>query len=226
MSALLAEATPLNQLPSLLVPAYEQTLEMVGLTVVAVVILGTPLALLLYNTGPGGLIPHKQAHSSLGWIVNLGRSLPFLILMAAIIPFTQFVTGTTIGIYAAVVPMIVAGTPFTARLMENSLRDVPISVTEVGRASGGSAFQVIRTAQLSEAWPGIVGAITITTIGMIEYSAIAGTIGAGGIGYVAVIYGYDRFDNHVMLACILILVLTVALVQFIGDRIPRHATPH
>jgi ABC-type methionine transport system permease subunit len=165
-------------------------------------------------------------NASLGWLVNLGRSLPFLILMAAIIPFTRLLTGTTIGIPAAIVPMVIAGTPFFARLVENSLRDVPHSATQVGRASGGSPWQIIRTVQLSEAWPAIIGNITINTIGMIEYSAIAGTIGAGGIGYVAVTYGYLRFDHTVMVATIVVLVVTVAVIQFVGDRLARRAAPH
>lgn len=156
---------------------------------------------------------------SLSWLVNIGRSLPFLVLMAAIIPFTFWLTGTTIGIPAAVIPMIVAGTPFFARLVENALRELPPEVTAVGLVSGGSRWQVITGAQLSEALPAIVAAITLNVISMIEYSAIAGTIGAGGIGYLAVVYGYQRFDNHIMIATIVVLIVTIQLIQFIGDRV-------
>lgn len=139
--------------------------------------------------------------------------------MAAIIPFTFWLTGTTIGIPAAVIPMIVAGTPFFARLVENALRELPADVTAVGLVSGGSRWQVIAGAQLSEALPAIVAAITLNVISMIEYSAIAGTIGAGGIGYLAVVYGYQRFDNHIMVATILVLIGTIQLIQFTGDRV-------
>ncbi|GAA4963221.1 methionine ABC transporter permease [Kineococcus glutinatus] len=218
--------TPLADLPALLLPAYGQTLLMVGIVMALVVALGTPLGVVVFNTGPGGLFPAPRAHTALSWVVNLGRSLPFLILMAAIIPVTRLLVGTTIGIPAAVVPMTVAGVPFFARLVENALRDVPVSVTEVARVSGGSPWQVVRRAQLHEAVPAIIGSATVNTIAMIEYSAIAGTIGAGGIGYVAVTYGYQRFDHSVMVATIVVLVATVAAVQFAGDRLARRATPH
>jgi D-methionine transport system permease protein len=212
-----ATVTPWNQMYALLAPAYVQTLKMVAIVVGSVIVLGIPLALVLHNSGPGGLFPRRHLHAVLGWIVNLGRSLPFLILMAAILPFTNLLTGTTIGTPAAIVPMIIAGTPFFARLVENSLREVPPAVTDVARASGGSNFQIMSKAQFSEAWPGMIGSIAILSIGMIDYSAIAGTVGAGGIGYVAVTYGYDQFDNNVMLATIVVLVITVALIQLTGD---------
>ena len=139
--------------------------------------------------------------------------------MAAIIPFTFWLTGTTIGIPAAVIPMIVAGIPFFGRLVENALRELPPEVTAVGLVSGGSIWQIVTRAQLSEALPAIVAAITLNVISMIEYSAIAGTIGAGGIGYLAVVYGYQRFDNHIMIATIVVLIATIQLIQFIGDRL-------
>jgi D-methionine transport system permease protein len=217
--------TALADLPSLLVPAYGETLTMVGIVMAIVVLVGTPLAVALNNMAPGGLFENRAVYGVLSWIVNIGRSLPFLILMAAIVPFTRLVTGTNIGIPAAVVPMSLAGIPFFARLVENCLRDVPRSVTQAARASGASPLQIIRTAQLGEAVPAIIGGLTINTIAMIEYSAIAGTIGAGGIGYVAVTYGYQRFDHTVMLATIVILILTVALVQLLGDRLVRFTTP-
>ncbi|STV91012.1 methionine ABC transporter permease [Klebsiella michiganensis] len=155
----------------------------------------------------------------LNWGVNMGRSLPFLVLMAAIIPFTFWLTGTTIGIPAAVVPMIAAGVPFFGRLVENALRELPAEVTAVGLVCGGSRWQIIRHAQLSEALPALVAAVTLNLVSMIEYSAIAGTIGAGGIGYLAVVYGYQRFDNHIMIATIVVLIATIQIIQFFGDRL-------
>jgi ABC-type methionine transport system permease subunit len=190
-----------------------------------VVLIGVPLGALVHNLAPGGLFENPTLHTILSWIISIGRSLPFLILMAAIMPFTRFITGTNIGIAAAVVPMTLAGTAFFTRIVENSLRSVPPSVVQVARASGGSRLQIIRTAQLAEAVPSIIGGLTINVIAMIEYSAIAGTIGAGGIGYVAVTYGYQRFDQGVMLATIVILVVTVAAVQLIGDALVRFTTP-
>jgi D-methionine transport system permease protein len=216
---------PSNELPALLFPALLDTLIMVGIVMTIVVLVGVPLGALVHNLAPGGLFENPALHTPLSWVISIGRSLPFLILMAAIMPFTRLITGTNIGIAAAVVPMSLAGTAFFTRIVENSLRSVPPSVVQVARASGGSRLQIIRTAQLNEAVPSILGGLTINTIAMIEYSAIAGTIGAGGIGYVAVTYGYQRFDQTVMLATIVILVITVAAVQLTGDALVRFTTP-
>ncbi|MBD8161644.1 methionine ABC transporter permease [Erwinia persicina] len=215
----ISQDTPWNEIHLLMLPAYGETWLMVGIVMLFVISLGGTLGVVLFNTSRGGLFPQPGLNRSLSWLVNIGRSLPFLVLMAAIIPFTFWLTGTTIGIPAAVIPMIVAGTPFFARLVENALRELPADVTAVGLVSGGSRWQVIAGAQLSEALPAIVAAITLNVISMIEYSAIAGTIGAGGIGYLAVVYGYQRFDNHIMIATILVLIGTIQLIQFTGDRV-------
>ena len=217
---------PIAEIPALVFPALIDTLIMVGIVMVIVVLVGVPLGALVHNLARGGLFENPALHQSISWIVSIGRSLPFLILMASIVPFTRFITGTNIGIAAAVVPMAIAGIAFFTRIVENSLRGVSLTLVRVARASGASPLQIVRTAQLSEALPAIIGGLTINTIAMIEYSAIAGTIGAGGIGYVAVTYGYQRFDNTVMLATIIILVATVATVQLLGDRLVRLATPH
>lgn len=213
-------------IPALVFPALLDTLIMVGIVMGIVVAVGTPLGALVHNLAPDGLFSHRRLHTALSWTVSIGRSLPFLILMAAIVPFTRLITGTNIGIAAAVVPMSIAGIAFFTRIVENSLRSVPPQLSQVAKASGASTLQVIRTAQLAEAVPSIIGGLTINTIAMIEYSAIAGSIGAGGIGYVAVTYGYQRFDNGVMLATILVLVALVACVQKLGDVAVRHTTPH
>ncbi len=218
-------SVPIGEIPALVFPALGDTLTMVGITMAIVALVGIPLGCLVHNLAPGGLFENPLPHTMLSWAVSIGRSLPFLILMAAIVPFTRLLTGTNIGIPAAVVPMSIAGIAFFTRIVENSLRSVPPSLTRVARASGASPLQIIRTAQLSEAVPSIVGGLTINTIAMIEYSAIAGTIGAGGIGYVAVTYGYERFDNGVMLATIIILVVLVATLQFAGDQLVRRLTP-
>ena len=216
---------PPGDIPALVFPALGDTLVMVGIVMAIVVVVGIPLGSIVHNLAPGGLFESRVPHTVLGWVVSIGRSLPFLILMSAIVPFTRFITGTNIGIPAAVVPMSIAGIAFFTRIVENSLRSVPPSLTRVARASGASPVQIIRTAQLGEAVPSIIGGLTINTIAMIEFSAIAGTIGAGGIGYVAVTYGYERFDNGVMFATIIILVALVALVQFVGDTLVRLTTP-
>ena len=219
----LSNDTPWADLPSLMLPAYAQTWIMVGIVMVFVVAIGGTAGVTLFNSSARGLRPHPRVNAALGSLVNMGRSLPFLVLMAAIIPFTRLLTGTTIGIPAAVVPMVVAGVPFFARLVETALRELPEEATAVGVVSGGSLPQIIGTVQLSEALPGLIAAVTLNVISMIEYSAIAGTIGAGGIGYLAVVYGYQRFDQHVMVATVVALVVTIQVVQFAGDRLAAAA---
>ncbi|MEP9394432.1 methionine ABC transporter permease [Gordonia sp. VNK1] len=216
---------PVNEIPSLLIPAFVDTVMMVSIVMVIVLIVGVPLGALIHNLAPGGLFERRSLHTPLSWVISVGRSLPFLVLMTAIIPFTRFVTGTNIGIAAAVVPMSIAGIAFFTRIVENSLRAVPTSVVEVAMASGGSNAQIVWSAQIPEALPNIIGGLTINTIAMIEYSTIAGTIGAGGLGYIAVTYGYQRFDHGVMIATIIALVVTVALIQVGGDALVRHLTP-
>jgi ABC-type methionine transport system permease subunit len=213
--------TPWHDVPSLLVPAIEETGEMVGIVMAIVVALGTPLGLVLFNTSPQGLAPNRVLNAAISWFANISRSLPFLVLMAAIIPFTKWVVGTTIGMQAAIIPMSLAGIPFFARLIENAIRDVPRAVMDVGIVAGSSRTQIIRQIQLTEALPSIVAGLTLNVVAMIEYSAIAGAIGAGGLGYLAVNYGYQQFDNNIMIACIAVLILTVQIVQFSGDRIVR-----
>jgi ABC-type methionine transport system permease subunit len=222
MSALLA--TPWPDVPALLLPALGATIRTVLVVMALVVALGCPLGLLIFNTSPLGLTPHRLLHVSISWIANLGRSLPFLVLMAALIPVTMWVFGTTIGFKAALIPMSTAGVAFFARITEAAVREVPRELLDVGLASGSSKAQIVRSIQLREALPGLVGGFTINTIAMIEYSAIAGAIGAGGIGYLAVNYGYQRFDDNVMIACIAVLVLLVQLIQFTGDRVVRRLT--
>ncbi|CDO33088.1 methionine ABC transporter permease [Mycolicibacterium porcinum] len=217
-------STPWARVPDLLLPAYGETWIMVGVTMVLVVAIGTPLGVVLHNTSNLGLHPNDRVFTALNTIVNIGRSLPFLILMAAIIPVTRFIVGTTIGIPAAIVPMTVAGVPFFSRLVQNALREVRADVTDMGQASGGTTLQVIRTVQLSEALPALAGALTVNTIAMIEYSAIAGSIGAGGVGNLAITYGYNRFDHNIMIATVISLIITIQIVQFVGDRAVKALT--
>lgn len=216
---------PLSDIPDLVLPALRDTVIMVGLVMVIVLVVGVPLGALVHNLAPGGLLARPALHQPLTWVISIGRSLPFLVLMTAIIPFTRFLTGTNIGIAAAVVPMSIAGIAFFARIVENCLRALPPDVVTVAKASGGSNAQIIWGAQIPEALPGIVGGLTINTIAMIEYSTIAGTIGAGGLGYVAVTYGYQRFDHGVMIATIVVLIVVVTTIQLVGDALVRHLTP-
>jgi len=217
-------ATPWPDVPDLLLPALAETARMVAVVMTIVVLLGGPLGLLIFNTSPLGLSPHRVVHVSISWVANLGRSLPFLVLMAAIIPVTKLVFGTTIGFKAAIIPMSVAGIAFFARLTENAVREVPRDLLDVGLATGASRWQIMSGIQLREALPGLAAGLTLNVIAMIEYSAIAGAIGSGGIGYLAVNYGYRRFDNSIMIACIVLLVVLVQAIQFTGDRVVRALT--
>lgn len=217
-------STPWAQVPRLLLPAYAETWVMVGTAMALVVLIGVPLGIVLHNTSDLGLFPDPKTFNVLNTIVNIGRSLPFLILMTAIIPVTRFIVGSTVGIAAAIVPMTVAGVPFFARLVQNALREVRTDVTDMGLASGGTQLQVIRSVQLSEALPALASALTVNVIAMIEYSAIAGSIGAGGVGNLAITYGYNRFDDNIMIATVIALILTVQAVQFIGDRVVTSLT--
>ena len=217
---LAAITVPLDEIPDLLWPAFVDTVLMVSIVMVVVLVVGVPLGALVHNLAPGGLFENRALHTPLSWIISIGRSLPFLVLMTAIIPFTRLITGTNIGI-----AMSIAGIAFFTRIVENSLRSVPASTIDVARASGGSNAQIIWKAQVPEALPSIVGGLTINTIAMIEYSTIAGTIGAGGLGYVAVTYGYQRFDQGVMIATIIVLIITVALIQLAGDALARSLNP-
>lgn len=222
MSALIA--TPWSDVPDLMLPALAETARMVIVVMVIVVALGGPLGLLIHNTSPLGLTPNRAVHVSISWIANLGRSLPFLVLMAAIIPVTKLVFGTTIGFKAAIIPMSVAGIAFFARLTENAVREVPRDLLDVGVATGASKRQIMTGIQLREALPGLAAGLTLNVIAMIEYSAIAGAIGSGGLGYLAVNYGYRRFDNTIMIACIVLLIVLVQAIQFTGDRVVRTLT--
>ncbi|MCH1868887.1 methionine ABC transporter permease [Nocardioides sp. CFH 31398] len=217
-------ATPWPDVPDLLVPALAETARMVGVVMTIVVLVGGPLGLLIHNTSPLGLTPHKAVHVSISWVANMGRSLPFLVLMAAVVPVTRLVFGTTIGFKAAIIPMSIAGIAFFARLVENAVREVPRELLDVGVASGAGRWQIMSGIQLREALPGIAAGITLNVIAMIEYSAIAGAIGSGGLGYLAVNYGYRRFDTTIMIACIVLLVVLVQAIQFSGDRVVRRLT--
>lgn len=215
----LDQNTPWTEIPEMLLPAYLETWTMVGIVMTLVIIIGGITGIALFNSSERGLFENRKLYGALSTIVNIGRSLPFLVLMAAIIPLTKWLTGTTIGIAAAVVPMTIAGIPFFARLVENALNELPPEITSVGRVSSGTSLQIIHQVQLKESLPSLISATTLNLIAMIEYSAIAGTIGAGGIGYLAVLYGYQRFDHHIMIATIITLIATIQAVQFIGNRI-------
>jgi len=210
-----------NQLIDLLLTGTTDTLIMVGVSAILAFLIGLPIALILVSTADFGIYPSKKINQSLGWIINITRSVPFLILMVALIPFTRWIVGTSYGVLAAMVPLTIAAIPFFARIAEVSLREVDQGLIEAAQAMGCNRKQILWHVLLPEALPGIIAGFTVTIVTMISSSAIAGAIGAGGLGDIAYRYGYQRFDMQVMLAVILVLIVLVMLVQTIGDNIAK-----
>ncbi|MBF4456155.1 ABC transporter permease [Acinetobacter sp. SK-43] len=210
-----------NQLIDLLQTGTTDTLIMVGVSAILAFLIGLPIALILVSTADFGIYPSKKINQSLGWIINITRSVPFLILMVALIPFTRWIVGTSYGVLAAIVPLTIAAIPFFARIAEVSLREVDQGLIEAAQAMGCNRKQILWHVLLPEALPGIVAGFTVTIVTMISSSAIAGAIGAGGLGDIAYRYGYQRFDMQVMLAVILVLIFLVMLVQTTGDNIAK-----
>lgn len=198
-----------------------ETLQMVAVSSVLTVLLGLPLGVLLHATSPGGLTPQRAVASVVGLVVNVGRSLPFVILMIAVIPFTRWVVGTSLGWQAAVVPLTLGAIPFFARLVESALREVSPGKVEAARVMGSTRRKILGSVLVREALPALVSAATVTVVSLVSFSAMAGVIGGGGLGALAISYGYQRFDTAVMVACIVVIVVVVQVVQILGDALAR-----
>ena len=198
-----------------------ETAYMVSVSMGLAVLLGIPVGVLLLLTAPDGLTPRRVLNGVLGAFVNVGRSVPFIVLLVLVAPVTRLVTGTTIGSTATIVPLTIAAVPFFARLVEAALREVQPGKVEAARAMGASTGQVVRAVLLPEARPGLIAAATVTLIALISYSAMAGAIGGGGLGDFAIRYGYQRFDTAVTVACVVVLLVMVQLLQSAGDRLAR-----
>ncbi|CAN7614545.1 ABC transporter permease [Rhizobium rhizogenes] len=193
------------------------TIVMVGVSSVFALAIGIPLAVFLVLSGPGGLIHAPRLNRVLAALINGFRATPFIVLLVALLPLTRLLTGTTIGVWAAIVPLSISATPFFARIAEVSLREVDGGLIEAAQAIGCRRWHIVRHVLLPEALPGIVGGFTITIVSMIGASAMAGAIGAGGLGDMAIRYGYQRYDTTVMAMVIVVLIALVCLVQFTGD---------
>jgi D-methionine transport system permease protein len=205
----------------ILIAALGETLLMVGLAGLASLVLGIPLAVLLAATDRGGILESLSVNRGLGAVVNALRSLPFIILLVALIPLTRLIVGTSIGTGAAIVPLAVAGIPFYARIAEAALREVDRGLVEAATAAGATRAQIVRHVLLPEALPSLVAGFTVTLVALIGASAMAGAIGGGGLGDVAIRYGYQRFETTVMIVVVLALIAFVCGVQAIGDRLAR-----
>ena len=205
----------------LLLKSLYETTYMVFVYAVISGLIGIPLGVILIVTGINHILQNLNINSVLGLIVNAARSTPFIILMVAIIPFTRMVVGTSIGTVAAMVPLTIAAIPFVARLVETSLKELEYGVIEAAQAMGATPWQIITKVMLPETMPSIVAALTNTIINLIGYSAMAGAIGGGGLGDLAIRYGYQRFQPMVMLVTVIILIVQVQLVQSVGDYLAR-----
>ena len=201
----------------LLLDSFWETLIMVGVSGLIGGLIGIPLGVFLRLTDHGGILQNGPANKIVGWIVNALRSTPFIILLVAIIPVTRFITGSSIGTWAAVVPLTIAAAPFVARLVETALREVDGGLVEAAESMGASTSQIVWKVLLPEALPGIVAGLTISFVSLTGYSAMAGAIGGGGLGDLGIRYGYQRFLPEIMLAVVLVLIFFVQAVQSLGD---------
>ena len=201
--------------------ALGQTLTMLAIGLTAAVVIGGPLGILLFLVADGQSLQNRPAALILGWFVNTVRSFPFIILLVALVPFTRIIAGTSIGPLAAAVPLSFAAIPYFARMVEQNLREVPRGVVEAAHAMGASELQIVLRVLLVEARSGLVLALTVLSISFLSYSAVAGVVGGGGIGDLAIRYGYYRFETDVMVATVAILIVMVQLIQFTGNRIAK-----
>lgn len=202
--------------------ATQATLAMVAAATALASLAGLPMGILLATTSKNHILEQRQLNRILGLIVNVGRSIPFIILMVAIIPFTRKVAGTSIGTKAAIVPLTVAAIPFVARLVEGALQEIDRGVIEAAESMGASPPQIIYKVMIPEALPALVLAVTLTAVNLIGYSAMAGAIGGGGLGDLAIRYGYQRFRGDIMLQTVVILIVLVQGIQMLGDKIANH----
>ena len=210
-----------EQVIKLLITGTLDTLQMTVISTIMAMIIGIPLGVVLMVTSKGHILENAALNKILGAIVNATRSIPFIILMVAIIPFTRMVVGTSIGTTAACVPLTLAAIPFLARLVETSIKDIQFGVIEAAQSMGASPFQIIRKVLLPEALPTIIDNVTVLIVNLIGYSAMAGAIGGGGLGDIAIRYGYQRFQGDIMLATIIILIIMVQVIQMIGDGLSK-----
>jgi D-methionine transport system permease protein len=206
-----------------LLKAFKETFQMVGVSLACSIIFGIPLGLVLFTTSRGLFFDNRIVNAIGGFIVNIIRSVPFVILLVILLPLTQWIVGSTIGPIAASVPLSVAAVAFYARLVESSLREIDFGVIEAAHAMGASPMQIVRHFLLAESLPGILRGLTVTAVSLIGYSAMAGIVGGGGVGDLAIRYGYYRYQTNVMVTTVIALVIFVQAVQMLGDHFADHS---
>lgn len=199
--------------------SFRETILMTGAAGLISLVAGLPLGLALVMTDRGGIAENLWFNRILGAVINGFRSVPFIILLVALIPLTRLIVGTALGTWAAIVPLAIAATPYYARVAEVSLREVDRGLIEAVRAMGGGLWTIVREVLVPEALPGIVAGFTLTLVTLVGASAMAGAIGAGGLGDLAIRYGYQRFETGIMIAVVIVLILLVSAIQWLGDRL-------
>ena len=199
--------------------ATRDTLLMLFGSMALTVVFGVPLGVLLYLSGKGRLAANPVLNAVLSLVVNILRSVPFIILLIVMLPVTVLLVGTSLGVAGAIPPLVVGAAPFYARLVETALREVDKGVVEATQAMGGSTFQIVTRALLPEAMPGIIAGATVTAIALVSYTAMAGVVGAGGLGDLAIRFGYQRFQTDVMVVTVVLLLVLVQILQMIGDAL-------
>ena len=198
------------------------SLIMLGCSTLFASLIGIPLGILLYLTSKNGLFANKLIYFILSLMINILRSIPFIILLVLMIPLTSLLVGTSLGVKGVILPLIFGAFPFFARLIENSLKEISSNIIKMAKSFGASNWQIIYHILLPEILPNIIATITVTAIALVSYSAMAGAVGAGGLGDLAIRYGYQRFDSKVMSITVILMIIMVVLIQFLGDKIFRH----
>jgi D-methionine transport system permease protein len=201
--------------------AFMQTIYMIVISLAIAIVIGLPVGILLFVTDKGLFLHNRLVQVAMGFLVNLIRSIPFIILLVALIPLTNFIVGSTIGPTAASVSLSVAAIPFFARIVETALREIDKGVIEAAIAAGATPTMIIKDVLLLEARSGIISGVTLTLISLIGFSAMAGTVGGGGIGDLAIRFGYYRYDNTIMIATVVILIVLVQFIQLLGDFVAK-----
>ena len=210
-----------SQYGALLAGGTWDTIVMTGVATLFAYVLGTPIGVLLVVTAPNGLHPHPAFNSALSWLTNILRSVPFIILLFALIPLTRIIVGTSLGVKGAIVPLVVTAAPFAARMVEQSLAEVDGGLVEAAQSFGASTWQIVWKVFLRECLPSFIRGVSITFVTLFGYSAMAGAVGAGGLGDIAIRYGYQRWQFDVMIAAVVLCVVVVQVVQTAGDVLAR-----
>ena len=210
-----------DRFQDLLLTASYETLYMVYFAALFTVAIGLPVGVLLFLTRQNGILPHRAVALTLNTLVNIGRALPFVVLLIALIPVTRLLVGTTLGSTAAIVPITLGAFPFFARIVENALDEVDRGRIEAVISMGGNLWHIVSRVLLPEALPALVAGMTLTIVMLIGFSAMAGVVGGGGLGDLAIRYGYQRFDNRIMAATLIVLLIMVQIIQKLGDRLVR-----